>query len=635
MKGILTKWLSQGNLNDRLQDEEAWHREVENLYILLANYYGTDKLVLKAGKLDALRLMRSEVLVERVVGLRKIVTDDPIVPEQQEMPKLQEMPQILDEIEDKIAELIARRSVEERLERVVSEKMQKRHEDYVQEMKMQVLREVAGPENAQTLKKLAVLEKMKTVSLKCSALERLRPQTVAEIKGQETAVQALLAKLATPYPQHILMYGPPGVGKTSAARVSLEAVKKHPHSPFGKNAPFIEVNGATLRWDPRDITNPLLGAVHDPIYQGAKHDLADTGIPEPKMGLVSDAHGGILFIDEIGEMDPLLLNKLLKVLEDKRVSFDSSYYDPSDSQVPQWIKKLFDEGAPADFVLVGATTREPAEINPALRSRCSEVFFMPLEPGDIQHIVRQAAQKLEVTLEDGVPEIISEYVLEGRKATGILTDAYGLARYRNPDREKIKVTGQDVYEVLRASRHTAHSLPKVQPGREVGRILGLGVAGFLGSVLEIEAVTFSGREGKGSFRFNETAGSMARDAVFNAAAVIRGLTDVDLNDYDVHVNVIGGGRIDGPSAGLATTLAVYSALQKQPLLQDVAVTGEISIQGKVKPVGGICEKIFGAKQAGVGKVLIPSENWEDVPSNLRGLEVIGVSTIKEALKYVF
>jgi len=111
----------------------------------------------------------------------------------------------------------------ERLERVVAEKMQEWHEDYVKEMKIQVLQETSGPENAQTLKKLAVLEKMKTISLKRSAFDVLRPQTVEEIKGQEIAMQALLAKLATPYPQHILMYGPPGVGKTSAARVALEA----------------------------------------------------------------------------------------------------------------------------------------------------------------------------------------------------------------------------------------------------------------------------------------------------------------------------------------------------------------------------------------------------------------------------
>ncbi|TGE33999.1 Lon family ATP-dependent protease [Desulfosporosinus sp. Sb-LF] len=632
MKGILKKWLNHSDLGERLHDEEEWIREVDALYVLLSNYYGTDKLVLKASKLEALKLMRSDELVERVAGLRKIVTDDPT---DQEIPKMKEVPQLLDEIEEQIAELIARRSVEERLERVVSAKIQERHEDYVKEIKVQVLQETSGPENAQTLKKLAVLEKMNTVFLKSSASDILRPQTVEEIVGQESAVQSLLAKLATPYPQHILIYGPPGVGKTSAARVALETVKNHPHSPFAKEAPFIEVDGTTLRWDPRDVTNPLLGSVHDPIYQGSKHDLADTGIPEPKMGLVSEAHGGILFIDEIGDMDPLLLNKLLKVLEDKRVSFDSSYYDPNDPQVPLWIKKLFNEGAPADFVLVGATTRDPAELNPALRSRCSEVFFVPLEPRDVQHIIRQAGQKLGVALENDVPEIISEYVIEGRKANSILTDAYGLARYRSLDQEEVRVTSTEVYEVLRSARLTPYVFRKGSHGFEIGRILGLGVSGFLGSVLEIEAIVFEGRDGKGAVRFNETAGSMARDAVFNATAVIRELTGEDLRNYDVHVNIVGGAKIDGPSAGLATTLAIYSALKKLPLRQDVAVTGEISIQGKVKPVGGICEKIFGAKQAEVRKVLIPFENLADVPQSMQGIEVVAVSTIEDAIKQAF
>jgi len=65
----------------------------------------------------------------------------------------------------------------------------------------------------------------------------------------------------------------------------------------------------------------------------------------------------------------------LRVLEDKRVTFESAYYDPDDPNVPKYIKKLFEEGAPADFILIGATTRDPSEINPALRSRCAENLF--------------------------------------------------------------------------------------------------------------------------------------------------------------------------------------------------------------------------------------------------------------------
>ena len=98
------------------------------------------------------------------------------------------------------------------------------------------------------------------------------------------AVQTRVEKLKGPV---LCLVGPPGVGKTSAARVVLESVKKLPHSPFAQEAPFVEVDGTTLRWDPRDVTNPLMGSVHDPIYQGAKRDLADTGIPPGSIAPVS------------------------------------------------------------------------------------------------------------------------------------------------------------------------------------------------------------------------------------------------------------------------------------------------------------------------------------------------------------
>ncbi|MDI9463602.1 MAG: Lon family ATP-dependent protease [Bacillota bacterium] len=613
-------------------EQEQIKREINAIYNLLSGMLGTDQLILKAGKLEALTLLRSRKPGERVLGLQKLIFENPSL---NEIPPPEKIPQVLEELYDALAERIARRSVEEALEMRVTEIMQEKQEEYLLDIKRQLLKEQSGPENPQTLKKFAELEKKKRIKLSHSTMEILRPQKISEIIGQETAVSSLLAKLSSPYPQHIIIYGPPGVGKTTASRLALEEAKKIKHSAFFKDAPFVEVDGSTLRWDPRESTNPLLGSVHDPIYQGARRDLIEGGIPEPKPGLVTEAHGGVLFIDEIGEMDIRLQSKFLKVLEDKKVYFESAYYDPTDRQVPKYIHQLFQEGAPADFILICATTRSPRDINPALRSRCAAVYFEPLTPQDVQEIVKAAACKLPATLEEGAAELISRYTTEGRQAVNLLSDAFGMAIYRHKGRKKVVITCEIVLEVLRAGRYIPNSPARNSEEEYTGKIFGLAVNGFLGSILEIEAVAFPARqEGKGSMRFNETAGSMTRDSVFNAAAVIRRLTGEDLKNYDLHVNVIGGAMIDGPSAGLAVAAALLSAIWDRPISQKVAVTGEISLQGYVKAVGGIPEKLYGARQAGIETVIIPYANKDDVP-DLPGMRVIPVKTVEEALPWIF
>ena len=613
---------------------ERLDREIDALYSILADEAGTDRLVIKAGKMDALRLMRSPVRGERVLALERIVYENPTI---ERPPSDADIPGVLIELSERIADIMARRNMEDKIEQKIQEKLEENHQDYVQDIRMQILKdEKSAIESPQAAKKREELEALEKVHLTQSVMELLRPQTLAEIVGQERAVKALASKLASPYPQHLLLYGPPGVGKTTAARIVLEAVKKEAHSPFAENAPFVETDGTTLRWDSRDMTNPLLGSVHDPIYQGARRDLADGGIPEPKPGMVTEAHGGILFIDEIGEMDEMLQNKLLKVLEDKRAFFESAYYDHTDEKVPPYIRKLFEEGAPADFVLIGATTRDASHVNPALRSRCAEIYFEPLTPRHIEEIVRNAAKKLKVEVADEVVRLISEYTTEGRKAINILADAYSLALSRTQEGEPVEIGKGDIYEVAQVSRLYQFVTKKASKKPEVGHIFGLGVAGFLGSVIEIEAVVFPAEEkGKGQVRFNETAGSMAKDSVFNAASVLRHLTGKSIHDYDVHINVIGGGNIDGPSAGTAILAALVSAVTGKPLRQDAAITGEISLAGRVRPVGGVFEKAYGAKQAGIKTLIIPKENDKDIPEGHLGLDIHAVETAEEAFAVLF
>lgn len=571
---------------------------------------------------------------KRIYALNRIVSDGKGI---DTIPSEKNISDILKDTNKWIADAVAVRYVQNEIEKEVEQALIDKQDKYVDEVRLGILRKQKGPENAKTLKKYAQLEVLDSKKLTKNIQSLLRPESFDEIVGQERAIKSLISKMASPYPQHIILYGPPGVGKTTAARLALEEAKKLKHTPFVEDAKFVEVDGTTVRWDPREITNPLLGSVHDPIYQGSKRDLAEIGVPEPKPGLVTEAHGGVLFIDEIGELDEILQNKLLKVLEDKRVEFSSSYYDPQDENTPKYIKYLFDNGAPADFILIGATTRDPRDINPALRSRCTEVYFEPLTAKDIEKIVENAAAKLEIELEAGVAELISRYTIEGRKAVNILADVYGHVLYSsNGENEKVKVHIKDVHEIISISRLTPYEELKQENDKEVGHVYGLGVSGYVGSTIEIEAAMFDAKDkGCGQVRFNDTAGSMAKDSVFNAASVIRKLTDKDIKDYDMHVNAIGGGNIDGPSAGAAITICIISALLNKPIRQDVAITGEISLRGNIKPVGGIFEKVYGARRKGIKLVIVPKDNLKEVPTGLTDIEVKAVDTIEELMELVF
>lgn len=616
-----------------LESDLPIEAKVNVLYDILKNVLDEGAIRARIIRFKLQKYVNSTEVNERIYALNVIASDGNGA---KVVPNDENAMEVLEDVIYWISESIAKKYVQNKIENEVERALAERQDKFMDELKLSIMRKQKGTENTKTNLKLERLEKLDSKKINKNVMTLLRPENFEEIVGQERAVKSLISKMASPYPQHIILYGPPGVGKTSAARLALEEAKKLQFTPFDGDSKFVEVDGTTLRWDPREITNPLLGSVHDPIYQGSKKDLAEVGVPEPKTGLVTEAHGGVLFIDEIGELDEILQNKLLKVLEDKRVEFSSSYYDPDDENIPKYIKYLFDNGAPADFVLIGATTKDPSQINPALRSRCTEVYFEPLSSVDIEGIIKNAAKKLEVELEDGVAELISQYTIEGRKAVNILSDAYGYSLYNANGEKSDKILLKDVEEVISIGRYTPFERIKNLEEGEIGYVHGLGVSGFIGSTIEIEAAVFPAKKkGAGTIKFNDTAGSMAKDSVFNAASVIRKITDKDIKDYDVHVNVIGGGQIDGPSAGAAITVCIISALTNRPIRQDVAITGEISLRGKVKPVGGIFEKIYGARRKGINLVLVPEDNKKEIPLGLNDIEVRTISNIEDVMELVF
>ncbi|SEF84696.1 Lon-like ATP-dependent protease [Caloramator fervidus] len=489
-------------------------------------------------------------------------------------------------------------------------------------------------------KEIEKLNKMRSISLTEPLSEKTRPSSFDEIIGQEMGIKALKAALCGPNPQHVIIYGPPGVGKTAAARLVLEEAKKNPMSPFKSDAKFIEVDAATVRFDERGIADPLIGSVHDPIYQGAG-PLGVAGIPQPKPGAVTKAHGGILFLDEIGELHPIQMNKLLKVLEDRKVYLDSVYYSSEDPNIPSHIKDIFENGLPADFRLVGATTRNPEEIPPAIRSRCVEIFFRALTPDEIEIIAQNAAKKGGFTIDEEAVKTVAKYATNGREAVNIVQIAGGIAI--NEGRRNITV--KDVEYVIESGHYSPRPDKKIAKEPQVGAVNGLAVVGAnLGILLEVEATAIEVEKGTGKLTITgiideEETGSYgkklrrkstSKGSVENVLTVLRKYLDIDTRNYDIHVNFPGGMPIDGPSAGVTITTAIYSAITGIPVNNEVAMTGEVSIRGYVKPVGGILAKIEAAKKAGVKKVLIPKENYQENFKDM-DIEIIPVSRIEEVL----
>ena len=497
---------------------------------------------------------------------------------------------------------------------------------------------ISMEENEREMEKL---DAMRQVGLTEPLTEQTRPKSLGEIVGQERGIRALRAALCGPNPQHIIIYGPPGVGKTAAARLVLEEAKGRRNSPFSPNAKFVEVDATTLQFDERSIADPLLGSVHDPIYQGAGA-FGQMGIPRPQPGAVSEANGGVLFIDESGELHPIQMNRLLKVLEDRVAKFQSSYYSRENKRIPPYIHEIFQKGLPADFRLIGATTRNPSELPAALRSRCTEIFFDGLRPEAVEQIAADSMERVGLQYEDGLCGKIALYAGGGRDTVRLVQSLASLAEMKGRN----WVGSADLEWVAEAGHYQPYPRQKVTAVPRVGVVNGLAVTGGMGgAVLTVEVKmqksTVPHLQVTGIVEEEEIRSphgvskrkSNARSSAENVLTVLEGY-GFDRSQYAVHINFPGGMPVDGPSAGTAMFLAAYSAFTGAAVPGDVALTGEISLTGKILPVGGVTEKLQAAEEASVTRAYIPKANWQGRYERL-GLEAVPVEEISELLEMVF
>ncbi|MBE7023825.1 MAG: ATP-dependent protease LonB [Ruminococcaceae bacterium] len=491
-------------------------------------------------------------------------------------------------------------------------------------------------------RELERLHKLNKIKLTEPLTERSRPRSVKEIVGQEDGIRALRSALCGKNPQHILIYGPPGVGKTAASRVVLDEAKKNPESPFKDFSKFVEVDATTMQFDERSFADPLIGSVHDPIYQGAGA-YGPAGVPQPKEGAVTRAHGGVLFIDEIGELPSQQLNKLLKVLEDRRVYFDSAYYSRDNKDIPPHIHEMFKNGLPADFRLIGATTRMPEELPPALRSRCVEIFFRSLSVPEIKKIAADAARKTDSEFGDEIFDFVAAFADNGRDAVNIVQSAESVSRLEKHPRVEL----QDVEWVVETGKYSPRYEKKLSAEKHIGRVSGLAVFGRdMGCTLDIEAVAHKCGEGCGK---TTVTGAIDEEEISNnrqklkrkssISASVRNMETVmkqlgiPVEDYEIHINFPNSMPVDGPSAGIAIFCAVYSAIKEIPIEGTTVLTGELSVCGEVYGVGEVPLKVRAAIDAGAKKIIIPAANRQQSFDKLDA-EIIAVDSIQQVMKAV-
>lgn len=511
---------------------------------------------------------------------------------------------------------------------------------FLQQLKTQY--EAKPNVNEESKKDMERLNKMRKIHLSEPLTEQTRPKSVDEIVGQEDGVKAVKVALCGPNPQHILIYGPPGVGKTAASRVAMEEAKKSRGTPFLSDAVFIEVDATTMHYDERSIADPLIGSVHDPIYQGAGA-LGVAGIPQPKEGAVSKAHGGVLFIDEIGELQPIQMNRLLKVLEDRYVRFESSYYSSTNKNIPSYIHELFKTGMPADFRLIGATTRRPEEIPSALRSRCVEIFFNSLNEENLLEIMDNALKKLEINMEEKLQKKVCQFANNGRDVVKMVETLAGKLNIE----ERNCVEDEDIDWVIRCGKYRKKHWFIVENCDKVGVVNGLAVTGEgNGILLPIEVSAVKNKKGEvryGGICESETVSSgnrtitgksSAKVSMDNVLTVLSEIYSIPVSDYNITVNFPGGMPVDGPSAGIALFAACYSAIKKIGVNNKIAFTGELSIMGNINPVGGVKEKLEAARNSGAELAVIPTENYYKDLERI-GIDILPVRRIDELTGYLY
>lgn len=438
------------------------------------------------------------------------------------------------------------------------------------------------------------------------------------------AVQSRVKKLKGPI---LCLVGPPGVGKTSLGESIARAT--------GRKFVRMALGGVRDEAEIRGHRRTYIGAMPGKIVQS----LAKVAVKNP-----------LFLLDEIDKMaqdyrgDPA--SALLEVLDPSQNNSFNDHYLDLDLDLSE---------------VMFICTANSMNIPPALLDRM-EVIRLPGYTEDEKMNIAQnyltpkaldqnglGKDELDIT-DDAVLSIIRHYTREAgvrnlereinkisRKAVRSQIETYGIKPKKDSKIESLSVTDENITDYL-GVRPFDFGLAEKDP--EIGRITGLAWTSVGGELLTIETATM---QGKGELVFTGSLGDVMKESIRAAMSVVRaggerfGISYDKFKDTDVHVHMPEGATPkDGPSAGIALTTALVSAFTGIAIRADIAMTGEVTLRGKVLKIGGLKEKLLAAHRGGIEHVLIPKANepdLTDIPDNVKeGLTIQAVETIDEVLK---
>lgn len=440
--------------------------------------------------------------------------------------------------------------------------------------------------------------------------------------------------------------GPPGVGKTSLANSIARALKRE----------LVRVALGGL-----EDVNELRG--HRRTYIGAMPGRIVQGLIEAKQ------MNPVIVLDEIDKVgrsfrgDPTAV--LLEILDPEQNNKFRDYYLNFNIDLSK--------------VVFVATANDVGAIPPALRDRMEFIelsSYTPQEKFEIakkylipQELKKHGLKPGEVTLgKDVLSLIISDYTRESgvRNLRRRLADIFRKAAKRllGGEAQKITVTTKNLSEFLEKK---VYEIEHADKKPQIGQVNGLAWTSVGGDVLKIEAIRI---QGKGGLQITGSLGEVMKESAYIAFSLVKVLIDArkikvpakiipslpeDVKDgvkkelspsevyrrYDLHIHVPEGATPkDGPSAGITMVTAIASILTDTKVRSDVAMTGEITLSGRVLPIGGLKEKLIAAHKAGIKTALIPRKNYErdlgDIPQDVKSdMQILPVDVIEDVLKNAF